>query len=103
MFAAFAGDVENADSSKTPKRVSMDAFLEAFGAPERSVAEKQKRALNVADAVRADASARADGEQRLEAAFARARRRARTESKTRASRVMRARGVRVPEPAPIRR
>ena len=101
MFAAFAGDVENADSSKTPKRVSMDAFLEAFGAPERSVAEKQKRALNVADAVRADASARfADGEQRLEAAFARARRRARTESKTRASRVMRARGVRVPEPAP---
>ena len=56
--------------------------------------------VNVAGRRARRPSAAADGEQRLEAAFARARRRARTESKTRASRVMRARGVRVPEPAP---
>ena len=90
MFAAFVGD-----SSKTPKRVSMDAFLEAFGAPERYPKPEK------AEKARAETSARfANGELRLEAAFARARRRARTDNKTRASRGMRARGVRVPEPAP---
>jgi len=90
MFAAFVGD-----SSKTPKRVSMDAFLEALGAPERYPKPEK------AEKARAETSARfANGELRLEAAFARARRRARTDNKTRASRGMRARGVRVPEPAP---
>ena len=94
LFAAFVGD-----SSKTPKRVSMDAFLErVHGAPERSVAENRGEG---AEKARAETSARfANGELRLEAAFARARRRARTDDKTRASRGMRARGVRVPEPAP---
>lgn len=107
IFDAFRGggdEKENGDVASTKtKGVSMDAFLETLGAPEPGFsAEKRTRARgDVADAARADASARfAEGEQRLEAAFARARRRARADSETRAARSMRARGVFLPERAP---
>lgn len=113
IFDAFRGggdEKENGDgdvaSTKT-KGVSMDAFLTTLDAPEPGFgAEKQTRARgDVADAkkkkARANASARfKEGEQRLEAAFSRARRRARADSETRASRSMRARGVFLPERAP---
>ena len=117
IFAAFAGDGlrgenERGARERTPRRVSADAFLEAFGAPERvwchppdaTDGRTRGNEVDVAEAARADASARfADGERRLEAAFARARRvAARTplSSAARASRDARARGVRAPERSP---